>query len=599
MPIIINSKFRPFSFQEMLQPVAMAAQAHRELEDQYSELDTKASIWEKLKESELDRDVYQQYKAYSDKLKAQSDELAQFGLTPASRKAMLDMRSRYSQEITPIEQAWTERDRQMKVQQEMMLKDPTHMYRTMANQVGLKEFMSNPNYDTLTDNYSGALLTQQVGQAASQLKTALTQKGGLQKLGLPYQYERMLQYGYTPEQVMAAMSKDPNAAPVLNKIVDDVMASSGIRDWGNEELTTKAEAYARQGLWNAIGQAKIDNFTDNFSMQDELNKRQFAGQQVAKKEEEKKMMSLAINPLNLYTPEERAEIDSNIKKYSKYFRKNPDGSYSLTKEGQREYNRKVSDGSAPIHDKAASSGNWFVRATMSSPDAQIGRQHEARMSRTAPSDFRKFMDSLGATKSDGKTLRVADLNRAFGTYMSNNDVTQYDARKRTEFGYALADSQKGQMKGLISTAMSGTSGLEEVRLDGKTGKFVGTGKKLSPSDLKNEKYKVTDVRFSPYGSTVMIENDKGEVKRYRMPAGINPRNESNRDIMMQQALQWQNIAVSGTYTDKSGRSRQATPEEIAYAQQQYAATLQEAYMYHSQIGLTNQTEEQKFNPYGY
>ncbi len=45
----------------------------------------------------------------------------------------------------------------------MMLKDPTHMYRTMANQVGLKEFMSNPNYDTLTDNYSGALLTQQVG----------------------------------------------------------------------------------------------------------------------------------------------------------------------------------------------------------------------------------------------------------------------------------------------------------------------------------------------------------------------------------------------------------------------------------------------------
>ena len=155
------------------------------------------------------------------------------------------------------------------------------------------------------------------------------------------------------------------------------------------------------------------------------------------------MMSLAINPLNLYTPEERAEIDSNIKKYSKYFRKNPDGSYSLTKEGQREYNRKVSDGSAPIHDKAASSGNWFVRATMSTPDAQIGRQHEARMSRTAPSDFRKFMDSLDATKSDGKTLRAADLNRAFGTYMSNNDVTQYDARKRTEFGYALADSQKG------------------------------------------------------------------------------------------------------------------------------------------------------------
>lgn len=101
------------------------------------------------------------------------------------------------------------------------------------------------------------------------------------------------------------------------------------------------------------------------------------------------------------------------------------------------------------------------------------------------------------------------------------------------------------MKGLISTAISGLDGLEEVKLDGKSGKFVGTGKKMSASDLKNDKYKVTDVRFSPYGNTVMIENDKGEVKRYRMPAGINPRNESNRDIMMQRALAYQNIVTSG------------------------------------------------------
>ena len=60
-------------------------------------------MWEKLKDSEIDRDVYQQYKAYSDALKSSSDELAQFGLTPSSRRAMLDMRARYSQDIAPIE----------------------------------------------------------------------------------------------------------------------------------------------------------------------------------------------------------------------------------------------------------------------------------------------------------------------------------------------------------------------------------------------------------------------------------------------------------------------------------------------------------------
>lgn len=285
MPIIINSKFRPFSYQEMLHPVMMAAQTHQALEDQYSELDTKASIWEKLKDSEIDKDIYQQYKAYSDALRSSSDELAQFGLTPSSRRAMLDMRARYSQDIAPIEQAWAERDRQMKVQQEMMLKDPTHMYRVNAGQVGLREYMKG-NYDALTDNYSGALLTKQVGEAATNLKTALMDRSKLKGLGLPYQYERMLQYGATPEQVMQAMSKDPNALPILNKMVNDVMEASGIRTWGNDELSQRAEAFARQGLYNAIGTQKFENLTDNFSMQDTLHARQFARQQAAKKQKE-------------------------------------------------------------------------------------------------------------------------------------------------------------------------------------------------------------------------------------------------------------------------------------------------------------------------
>lgn len=155
----------------------------------------------------------------------------------------------------------------------MMLKDPTHMYRVNAGQVGLREYMNNAGYDALTDNYSGALLTKQVGEAATNLKTALMDRSKLQSLGLPYQYERMLQYGATPEQVMQAMSKDSNALPILNKMVDDVMESSGIRAWGNDELTQRAEAFARQGLYNAIGTKKYENFKDDFSMQDGLHKR--------------------------------------------------------------------------------------------------------------------------------------------------------------------------------------------------------------------------------------------------------------------------------------------------------------------------------------
>ena len=46
--LVINSQFKPFSYAEMLQPLAQATEAHQSLEDQYSDLSTKSNIWEEL-----------------------------------------------------------------------------------------------------------------------------------------------------------------------------------------------------------------------------------------------------------------------------------------------------------------------------------------------------------------------------------------------------------------------------------------------------------------------------------------------------------------------------------------------------------------------
>ena len=118
-------------------------------------------------------------------------------------------------------------------------------------------------------------------------------------------------------------------------------------------------------------------------------------------------------------------------------------------------------------------------------------------------------------------------------------------------------------------------------------------------NLKSDKYKVTATRFSPYGTTVMIQDDKGNVRRYRMPAGINTTNEQNRDRAMTAANQWQHVVSTGKYTDARGNVHQATPDEITYAQQQYTNSIQQAYLFHSQLGVQNKTKEQEFNPYGY
>ena len=56
-----NTTFKPFSFQEMLQPLAMYTEAHREVENAYSELDSQANAIGALANETNDPITYQKY----------------------------------------------------------------------------------------------------------------------------------------------------------------------------------------------------------------------------------------------------------------------------------------------------------------------------------------------------------------------------------------------------------------------------------------------------------------------------------------------------------------------------------------------------------
>lgn len=271
--LIVDARFRPFSYDELLKPALMQTQAHEAIAEEYSNLATKANVWDAMANEQTDPYAYKMYKTYSDDLAAQADQLMKYGLNTTSRKGMYDMRSRYSKEILPIENAYKRREELATEQRKALMQNPTLRYQRMASQMSLDDFIKNPSLD-YGQSYSGALLTQQVGQAASNLQKVLTDKSQLKRLGLPYQYERMLQYGATPSQVIAAMAdrvqNEPETATFLRGIVDGVLQSSGVAEWADPATLAEFRAFANQGLYNALGQAKIDNFADQFSMQSAL-----------------------------------------------------------------------------------------------------------------------------------------------------------------------------------------------------------------------------------------------------------------------------------------------------------------------------------------
>lgn len=287
--IIINSKFKPFSYAEMLQPVQMATAAHQEVENEYAELATKANVWDEMANEQTDPYAYKMYKTYSNDLEEQAGQLAREGLTPASRQNMLRMRQRYSSDIVPIEQAYKRRQELIDEQGKLLAQDNTLMFDRNASMLSLDDLIKNPQLTY--QSYSGATLAKQVGTAAQNLSKEMRENPRKWRKILGNQYfETIMQKGYRPEEIIQVLQNDPNASSVLKGIVEDAVGSSNISSWGDQDTLNRAYEYARQGLWNAVGETQYQvqsNKAYDYAMQEQLAKNKEARAKAAKEQEER------------------------------------------------------------------------------------------------------------------------------------------------------------------------------------------------------------------------------------------------------------------------------------------------------------------------
>lgn len=272
--LIINSKFQPFSFQEMLAPMAMYTQEYNAQEAGFSELNTKSNLLDKYVNEQNAPKAYSAYKTYNQDLMSGVDTLSKQGLTPGSRQALLNMKNRYSSEIAPIEQAIVVRNQIGEEQNKSYLQDPTLRFARKAGQLSLDDLIANPNYRP--ESYSGALLAKQVASEASNMVRS-DRTGKWEKiLGNEY-FERVKQNGFTPEEVDVAM-KNPEAQPLLSGIVNNALEASGVNKWADEPTKKEFLDYANSGLYSAIGGTDskvLENKAWDYAMREAAAKRQF------------------------------------------------------------------------------------------------------------------------------------------------------------------------------------------------------------------------------------------------------------------------------------------------------------------------------------
>lgn len=271
---VSGAKFRPFSYQEMLQPLQAYTNEYNTIQEGIGELGAKAGVFDKMANEQTDPRAYQMYKQYSEDLAKQAESLAKQGLTPSTRQGLMDMRKRYSSEIMPIEQAYARRQALIDEQRKAMQQDSTILFDRPASTLSLDELIANPAISP--QSYSGSLLTKQVGTAAQNLAKEARENPRKWRtiLGNQY-YETIMQRGFRPEEVMQAISNNPNASPILRSMVEDAIGSSGITGWNDEEALNRAYDYARQGLWQAVGDTQyqqVSNKAYDYAMQLEMAK---------------------------------------------------------------------------------------------------------------------------------------------------------------------------------------------------------------------------------------------------------------------------------------------------------------------------------------
>lgn len=253
--LVIGSKFRPFSYSEMLAPIEAATTEHRAIEEGLGEMSAKAGMWDKLADQQSDPVAYAQYKTYADDLTKQADLLARQGLTPESRRGLLDMKRRYSNEITPIEVAATKREELTKAQREAIQKDPSLMFDIDYGTASLDDLINNPNatYNTI----SGSELSKRASMMASNLAKTIQENPQYQSILGGQYFQQMQQSGYTPQQVMQTIMNDPNAPSELKQVADTVWQEAGLDTW-DQAVQTRARDYINAGLYDAIGTQKFD-----------------------------------------------------------------------------------------------------------------------------------------------------------------------------------------------------------------------------------------------------------------------------------------------------------------------------------------------------
>lgn len=259
----VGSTFNPTSVEDYLRPGLAYVQTYKDYEKRYQGMIDATADLKKLAEMEGSEQAYATYDAYQKQLKEAANNLATTGWNrDRDIQSAMDLRRQFAEDIVPIKEAYNTWTKRADEQRAMLAKDNTLLFADDASIKGVDYFIEHPN--AINQSYSGALLAEQVANISKNIARNMEEDPTKWRsiLGNTY-YNNIRRSGYRLSDIANVIKY--GKPEVLNKIIDDVIDSSGIKGWADENILKRAKKYAEQGLYNAIGIVEMDNLSNPFA----------------------------------------------------------------------------------------------------------------------------------------------------------------------------------------------------------------------------------------------------------------------------------------------------------------------------------------------
>ena len=470
MPIVIGARFNPYSFEDMLKPLAMAQQEYNTVQEGLSSLTDSSNQFSRYLEGTEAGERVKQFNAAID---TAVTDMAKNGLRGANRDTLLGLKRQYNNDIAKINQSAAQLDTLYKGVQAAQLKAQASGDRLfVANMPTVDDLLTNPSASPTMVSAAG--LEQQGMLAAKALVEQSDAKPQVEALGEMYN-NIVSRQGYNSEAAQKFL-QDASTIPALAQAIDRIESMYGVQNLG--ENSAAARQAIVSGMFNGLSQKTTNNVQQNPEYM--LNLQTQAA--IQKKLTEKGAAGydhMPISSLNVPGVNEQKET------FKQYF--TDDG--KLTKEGLEMYRNGHKESAKNAEEAAAASGQGWAPSRDPKEDLS----------------FRDFVKNTLNVKGTNGVVKVADIEKAWEAYTSPSSPVYGDTDTYRAYDLPMGSAGSQQrVKNRLARIYKSNGDVPIVNSIDKDRKTFKKKDTINMSELMKDDYQIDGMQFVPYTGGVVV-----------------------------------------------------------------------------------------------